>query len=348
MNRIRIIASKLVITGLLVTGMYSCSNTKKIPIEEIEYLYVDYDSEAPNNYGVAMKATVCAQMQSGEARCLKNNSDFVCSYNIVCNIHAEEVIIANSPQAFNQSKVPVTLTLSDKKGNSIQSNDTILLNFKAGVSVYTRVIPGIDGVKGSDGGQALLFRDGKEGNSGTNGSNGQDGNSFDIHIWQEAGVYYYHVTNLTTEQTGRYQTIGAKPFVLDAPGSNGGRGGDGGQGGSGKDGSIDTQNNKVKLPGNGGNGGFGGSGGNGGNGGNIRVVIHPSAADIREQLKLSARPGYGGEAGKGGKGGVAGKPANGQTPAKPGLTGSQGWNGRSGNSGTITIVDESFNPAIYW
>lgn len=331
-----------------IAGMYGCSNTKKIPVNEIEYLYLDYDPYAPNNYGVPITGSVCAQMQSGESRCLKNNSDFTSSYNLSCYINKEQLTVTEPPLNYGVSRVPITLTLADKKGNTIQSNDTIVINFLAGVTLSGNARHGTDGVKGKNGNQSLLMQDGQHGEPGNNGSNGGNGDSFDVHIWMDSltGKYYFHVVNLTTGVIGKYETAGAKIFTLSAPGGQGGRGGDGGDGGNGKDGMIGS-GNKVRYPGNGGIGGQGGSGGDGGNGGSIRVTIHPNAVGIRSFLKLSATAGYGGTAGKGGKGGNPGKPAAGQTPSKTGQTGAQGWNGRSGSSGMVTVMDGYFDPQLY-
>jgi hypothetical protein len=326
--------------GLLLLFFVSCGNVRTIKPSEVEFLFVDIDPDTPTNYGSPFPAMIGAQMKTGEIRYLKDNSDFVCSYNIVCRVKDKRVEVVDVPQSFDADRVTVSLKMGNKQGDTVYSTDTLRLNFRSGVKLGTSLRKAQNGTNGASGSTPLLFRDGKNGDAGGTGQNGTPGDSYDIHIWKDSDTYFLHVRNLTTGLVGRYQIRGDKPFELNASGGDGGDGGNGGTGGDGKNGSG---GDKPKYPGNGGTGGPGGSGGSGGDGGTIRCVLHPSALDFRAQVKLSAAGGRGGSGGKGGQGGKAGTPATGQGAANNGATGGSGWNGLPGRPGVVTFVNEDFS-----
>lgn len=324
----------------LALVIQSCGNTKNLKVESIDFLTLDYNPDAPNNIGSVIPGGVCAQMETGELICLKNNSHFESSDNVNFDIKDQEIRVVAMPTSYTDVKVPVMLRMTGKNDFEVVTFDTLYLNFNAGISLGNKPYTANSGNNGKNGGTAALFRDGKDGDQGINGENGLSGNSYDIHIWKDSNAYFIHVMNLTTGVVGKYQIRGSQPLEISASGGNGGNGGKGGNGGDGKDGEV--VNGKQKGVGNGGNGGFGGNGGNGGNGGSIRVVLHSSAADFRPLLKLSAQAGFGGDGGTGGTGGRPGKPLAGQYPPRTGANGGNGQRGFSGQFGQITIIDEAF------
>ncbi len=337
----------LLLIPVLALLIQSCGNTRNMKVEDIDYLVLDYNPDAPNNYGTIIQGGVCAQMNSGELKCLKNNSHFEISDNIRADIKDQELTVITQPRSYSDDKVVVMMTMKGKKDYTITSYDTLRLNFNAGIKLgNNRMYSGNNGSNGKNGGQSTLFRDGKDGDNGMNGDNGRSGDSYDIHIWKDSNnTYFLHVVNLVTGSTGKYKINGLKPFEINASGANGGNGGKGGDGGDGKPGEI--VNNKTKFPGNGGNGGWGGNGGNGGSGGNIRCVLHPSASDFRDQLKFTVQPGRGGDGGNQGIGGKAGKSLAGQSLARAGYNGRRGQDGSWGQTGQITIVEEAFDIPTY-
>jgi len=329
----------------LVLLVQSCGNTRNLKVENIDYLTVDYNPDAPNNIGTVMLGGVCAQMQTGELICLKNNVHFESSENIHFDMKDQEFTVVAIPSSYTDNKVPVMLRMTGKNDFEVVTFDTLFLNFNAGITLGNKPYTANAGNNGNNGGTAALFRDGKDGSQGTNGENGQSGNAYDIHIWKDSISYFIHIMNLTTGTVGKYQIKGSHTLEISASGGNGGTGGKGGTGGDGKNGEI--TNGKTKGVGNGGNGGFGGNGGNGGNGGSIRVVLHTSASDFKPLLKLSAQAGNGGDGGKGGIGGKPGKPIAGQSTPKTGSNGGNGQRGFSGQFGQITIIDEAFQIDSY-
>lgn len=330
--------------AMMVITLGACHNTRKIKLEEVDYLVVDYDAYTPNNYTTPFKGTVSAQMKSGELIGLRNNSGFESSSHVLFEIKEERITLPYAPDSFGLSQVPVQLKLSDKKGMIIENMDTIYLNFKSGLSVYGTNPRGQAGVNGKDGGQGLIFRDGKDGEAGTNGQNGAAGESFDIHIWKDSNMYYIHLFNRTKNEVGKLQMATLQDFVLVTSGASGGDGGNGGKGGNGKDG---ENSGKLKSPGNGGRGGVGGIGGNGGNGGTITCRIHPSASAIQTYLKFSANGGSAGDGGNGGDGGKAGTALAGQTVPYAGQKGIKGADGIRGLNGSIQIAVQDFDSSMY-
>ena len=335
----------LLLIPILALLVQSCGNTRNMKVEDIDYLVLDYNPEAPNNYGTLIQGGVCAQMNSGELKCLKNNSHFEISDNIRCDIKDQELTVITMPRSYSDDKVVVMMKMKGKKDYEITSYDTLRLNFNAGVTLGGRPYSGNTGSSGKNGGQSTLYRDGKDGDNGLNGDNGRSGDSYDVHIWKDSNTYFIHVVNLTTGSTGKYKINGSKPLEINASGSNGGNGGKGGDGGDGKNG--ETVNGKAKYPGNGGNGGYGGNGGFGGNGGAIRCVLHPSATDFRTQLKFLTQPGSGGSGGSAGTGGKAGTSLAGQSLARAGYNGRSGQSGSMGQAGQVTIIEEAFDIPTY-
>lgn len=335
----------LLLIPVLALLVQSCGNTRNMKVEDIDYLVLDYNPDAPNNYGTVIQGGVCAQMKSGELKCLKNNADFEGSNYVSFDIRKQEISLLTMPTAYDNGAIPVMLKMTGKKDVEVVSYDTLRINFNSGIRIGSKNYSGNSGANGRNGGQSTLFRDGKDGDNGLNGDNGRSGDSYDIHIWKDSNTYFIHVVNLVTGSTGKYKINGLKPFEINASGSNGGNGGRGGDGGDGKPGEV--VNNKTKLPGNGGNGGWGGNGGNGGNGGTIRCSLHPSAADFRGQLQFLVQPGMGGNNGTAGTGGKAGTSLAGQSLARAGYNGRSGQNGFSGQAGQINIVEEAFDIPTY-
>lgn len=337
---------RLLAFAFLTLLVASCGNAKKLKIEEIETLVLDYDSERPNNYGYAFTGGVCARMKSGELRCLKNDSDLTYDGNVVLDIGDQKIRVVRVPANYTDSVVRVTLQLTDKKGNMVQGTDSLFLNFRSGISLSGLRFAGMNGANGSDGGQRWIGRDGKNGDAGVTGTDGSNGEDFLVYIWKENKTYYIYVENGARTHIGRYQIRGSEPFKLDVSGGPGGNGGNGGDGSNGKNGEL--VDGKEKSPGDGGNGGAAGMGGRGGNGGRIRCVLHPSAADFREKLQLTSNGGAAGRNGEPGKAGKAGTKLPNQTNARDGIAGSQpGMTPQRGFNGEVLIVEENFDPVQY-
>lgn len=327
--------------------LLSCHNARKIKVENIEKLVLDYDSYTPNNYNTTFPGKVCAQMKTTEYTCLKNNSNFSSSSNVDFNINREKITVIGAPLKFNQSKVPVVLIYEDNKENHVEYNDTLYINFKAPISINAAFADGQNGQKGKDGNQSLLFRDGQEGDPGTSGQHGNPGPQVDVYVWKDSvGMYYFYVSNKTTGYISRLNLSMQVDFTLSVNGSDGGNGGNGGNGGDGKN--FEVSGSKIKYGGNGGRGGMGGSGGNGGNGGFIRCVIHPSASDIQPFLKFSAFGGNGGDMGKGGEGGKPGTAHSSQAATVVGQKGFSGARGFNGANGTVNTTVELFDPKAFY
>lgn len=337
---------RLLTLALLTSALFSCGNAKKLKIEEIETLVLDYDSERPNNYGQAFTGGVCAKMKTGELRCLKNDTDLTYDGNVVLDIDDQKIQVVRVPANYTDSVIPVTLQLTDKKGNFVQGIDSLRLNFRSGITLSGIRFAGMNGSNGSNGGQRWIGRDGKDGDAGAAGTNGSDGEDHLVYIWKEGTAYYIYVENSARTQIGHYQIRGSQPFRLDVSGGTGGNGGNGGDGSDGKNGELVDQ--KEKLPGDGGDGGAAGMGGRGGNGGRIRCVLHPSAADFRENLQLTSNGGSAGKNGEPGKAGKAGTKLANQNSARDGVGGTRpGMTPQRGFNGEVIIVEETFDPAQY-
>lgn len=332
---------------IALATLYSCHNTRKIKVDNIESLVLDYDSYYPNNYNATFPGKVCAQMKTTEYTCLKNNANFSSSSNVDFNINREKITLVGSPLKFNQSKVPVVLIYEDNKENRVEYNDTLYVNFKASITINAAFADGQNGQKGKDGNQSIAFRDGQEGDPGTSGQHGNPGPQMEVYVWKDSvGMYYFYVSNRTTGYISRLNLSLQTDFTLSANGSDGGNGGNGGDGGNGKN--FEVNGSKIKYGGNGGRGGFGGNGGNGGNGGSIRCVIHPSATDFQPFLKFSANGGRGGEMGRGGEGGKPGIAHSTQAATVVGQKGFSGARGISGANGTIQTTVELFDPKGFY
>ncbi len=333
----------LVLTFILV----GCGNGRRIKVNDVERLIVDYDSYQPTNYQVPLTGTICAEMKSGEQVCFKNNSNLSFSPNMDVKINKEKITIVSTPAKFMMAKVPVSIRYTDKDENFVEGFDTLYINFKAPLVIESTAARGASGNRGNDGRTEMLFRDGKEGDPGQHGQHGEPGQNFEIYVWRDStGTLFFYVNNLSKGQIARYNIVGNAPFTLAADGGNGGNGGDGGNGGTGKN--FETSGNKIKYAGNGGRGGQGGNGGNGGSGGNIRCVIHPSAEFYREFIILSANGGRGGDNGNGGNGGKAGTPHPNQSAPFDGARGLNGLRGLGGMNGAISVTVETFEPALFY
>lgn len=335
--------------SVLFLGMafiFGCGNSRRIKVNDVERLIVDYDSYQPTNYQTPITGTICAEMRSGEQTCFKNNANLSFSPNVDVKVNKERIVVTTAPSAFLVQKVPVSMRYTDKDEHFVESFDTLYINFRAPLNLETTARRGQNGNRGSDGRSEVLFRDGREGEAGQHGQHGEPGQNYEIYVWRDSvGTVFLYVNNLSTGQIAKYNIVGDATFSLSADGGNGGNGGDGGNGGNGKN--FETSGNKVKYAGNGGRGGQGGNGGNGGSGGNIRCVIHPSASSYREKLIFSANGGRGGDNGTGGNGGKAGTPHPNQSVPFDGSRGLNGLRGLSGMNGAISITNEVFEPKLF-
>lgn len=336
--KIAAIASMIVLTG--------CGNRKMLAVENIDYIYVDYDTYSQNNIGTTFPGTVSAQMKSGESIEFSSNKGLSSSENIDINIKDKELAVYFTLPNYKTNKVPVEIYYTDKTNTTITSRDTVLLNFTGNTQAWYNGESGNYGQTGANGTTPLLFRDGTDGGQGGTGQNGADGNNLEIYVWKSSDTLFYYVFNQSLNYGERYMTIGSDPvFYVEASGGRGGNGGTGGQGGTGKNGEVTT--GKSKAPGRGGYGGPGGVGGRGGNGGNVTVTIHPSVGSIENRLSVSNSGGYGGSGGSGGQGGSAGTAITGQSPGKPGVTGATGLAGARGVDGQYYSVTKEFDYSIY-
>lgn len=329
-------------SALVITA---CTSYQKIDVENIQKLYIDYNSSDPINYSSPFKAEVVMKMYTGEEVVLSNPKNFSSSQNISFDFASKKSTIYALPSDFEKDFEVVSLSLTDKNEKTITTSDTIRLNFNNALSLGFSGEKGAKGNNGSSGGTGWLLRDGKEGDPGLNGSNGLNGDNYEVHIWKEGDMYFIHLKNITQNWIAKYKMLGTHALVINAQGGNGGNGGVGGSGGTGKDGEL--KGTTTKSPGNGGNGGNGGNAGNGGRGGDIVVVINPNAESIKPFLEIRNNGGYAGNAGSGGTGGQPGKPLSGQTQGKSGSNGLNGMNGLSGMAGTVNVQTTPFDPVNY-
>jgi hypothetical protein len=324
---------------LLCFLITSCGTTK-VNFEDIDYLFIDYDKNYPNNFTSEIPAKICIHTIYGEIVPIKKKNEFRTESNLSYSFSKGTALLYSTPIRFNDSIQLVDLIYTNSDGQSIRSMDTLLLNFKAPITIDYFAAKGLNGADGADGNTALLFRDGKSGDNGESGNRGEDGDRFIIHIWKENETNFIRVNNVTKSFTATYQVKGDGRFFLTSKGGSGGDGGIGGAGGEGKDG--EQTKIRTKAAGAGGNGGSGGNGGVGGNGGAVLCLIHPSATDFKSSLRLDSPPGGGGEGGKAGTKGNAGKPTKGEAKAEDGLPGASGQAGNIGQWGNIEVKIEVF------
>lgn len=327
----------------LLTG--ACNSYQKIDVENIEKLYVDYNSSDPINYTSPFKAEVIMKMYTGEEVTLVHPKYFTTSKNVSFDFDTKKAKLNGVPTSFDNDYELISMMLTDKNGKSITSSDTIRLNFNNSLSLDYSGENGSNGKNGSSRGTGLLLRDGKEGDNGVNGMNGNNGDNYEVHIWKEGDYYFIHVKNTSKNWIGKYKMLGTHSLVIKSQGGNGGNGGEGGDGGSGKDGEM--KGTTAKLPGNGGNGGNGGNSGNGGRGGDVLVVVNTNAESIKPFLEIRNFGGSTGSAGHGGKGGQPGSPLSGQSQGKSGSNGQNGMNGQSGLAGSVNVQTTAFDPINY-
>lgn len=288
--------------------------------------------DAQINYGHSFRLSTYLKYSKGGEKDISSKSglDYIVKG---AQYSSGKVSIDKYPVSFRKDTIFVTATYVKKELN-FTTQKAIPFNYKGDLELSFNGTDGEEGTKGSDGGTALLFRDGKDGDDGYSGSDGTNGHDITVHIYKNAedDLYYMRVTDLNSSKMFFYKTkdVGY-PIKFHVNGGKGGRGGSGGDGGSGKDGK--STDKKTKRPGNGGNGGNGGIGGSGGSGGSVYVFLHPSAADIQSRITAISQGGYPGDAGAGGKAGSPGTPLEGQDPAEPGIEGSAGSVGAMGASG---------------
>ncbi len=317
-----------------------CNPVNKIDFNEIDALILEYDPHQDMNYSVPIKGSVLIKMKSGELINTDEKRITVATQNIQIRGEKGTIITSVKPTKFSQNIVPVKMSISNSEGVIFSNWDTLRLNFFAPLNLDFRQPKAGSGYSGGDGGQALLFRCGKTGYNGENGRNGINGAELIIHIWKDSSQYFFHVQNVTLNETYYYQSTNER-FSINASGGTGGDGGDGGTGGNGKD--AENYNNKTKSAGDGGDGGNGGNAGFGGNGGSVMCYIHPSATAIQNNISISVNPGSPGQPGKGGLGGKPGKNTEGATPANPGRNGINGVTSTFGQRGVSSITQLDFD-----
>ncbi len=329
----------LTIIGIL--SFASCSSFKKIKVEDVERLFLDYNTDQDINYSSTFEAKVFLEMKTGEQIELPNEKGFSTSPNIDIRNGRDKITIVAKPIAFDVSKLPVTLTVTDKNGMEVSSTDTIRINFRAALSPNYNGASGTIGSNGNNGTGKDKRGDGMPGQRGISGTNGNSAPNFDIYIWRMDSIYYFNIKNTTTNEVLKYEVYGNKEFILSANGGAGGNAGNGGNGAIGRDGVV--SGGQSTQPGNGGNGGDGGDAGSGGNGGAISVTIHPSASEIQSNIRLNNFGGNAGTVGNAGNGGVGGKSAPGQGLSRTGYNGRKGNFGNNGQRGGATILVKEFD-----
>ena len=255
-----------------------------------------------------------------------------------------KVSLPSNPSQFIDDEFTIEASYTDEE-ISLKAKKTVSYNYRDYLRIEFNGHQGPDGLDGSNGGTALLFRDGKAGDTGGQGGMGLPGDDLSIFIWkdQNLGKLKIKVENLSQGTTSYFTyIINDKGLNINVNGGRGGNGGDGGNGGEGKDGR--TKNDKKKEPGDGGNGGDGGIGGTGGTGGVITIFLHENAKAFRPYIFINNLGGQGGEGGEGGIGGKGGLPLTGQEPGTDGLAGNPGSNGLNGSPGPEpTILIQEFD-----
>src|SRR5574343_123600 len=289
----------------------ACKHYQKIDAENIEKLYVDYNTNDPINYSKPFNAEIIMKMYTSKEVTLVQPKRFVSSDNISFDFSSKKAILNVVPTSFDKDFELVSLSLTDRNGATITSTDTIKINFNNAISAGFASSKGTNGAKGGTGGTSTITRNGKEGDSGANGLNGNNGDNYEGHIWKEGDYYFIHVKNITQNWIGKYKMLGTHGLLLNAHGGDGGNGG---------------------------------NAGNGGRGGDILVVINPNAESIKPFLEIRNFGGYAGSAGSGGTGGQPGKPLSGQSQAKSVSNGLNGMNGQSGLAGSVNVQTTPFDP----
>lgn len=329
---------RILFLGLCSTLLYSCGNSKKIEIANIERLYIDYNESQGINYGSTFGATIIATMNSGEEIDVTRHKRLQISSSQISVASKTQMTIVGHPSTFEDEVIVTTLTMSDKE-DSFSSTDSIALNYRGPITINAQGMDGMDGQDGRNGGTPLIGRNGRHGDHGLNGANGESGGAYTVHAWKEGEEYRLHIENDATNVVWKYKSNTTSECTFNLSGGRGGNGGDGGNGGNGKDGKINGS--KVKYPGDGGNGGNGGHAGSGGNGGSLLVFVHQNAKAFLNTIQIistGGRSGTGGNAGRAGKGGSG---ASGQTNGKPGYDGYEGQSSISGSSGPEPVYSES-------
>ncbi|MGB0915460.1 MAG: hypothetical protein ACPGVI_05270 [Crocinitomicaceae bacterium] len=326
---------------LLIT---SCGSVKKLEVNEIRTVYVEYNPVEAVNFGSEIEAKIIAMMHDGSEIDITNNRKLtITSEDIIKNGLTKKFKIVKRPTSFNDNTANIHLTIRDKE-DTYQRTDSIRMNFKGDLYIDARGEDGFPGESQKNKSSRLLLRDGKHGDHGTHATNGQNADEYVSNIWQEAGMTFIYMRNTRTGMVWRYKTLGQGTITFDLTGGNGGNGGDGGDGGNGRDGRL--SDGKYTRPGNGGDGGNGGNSGSGGNGGTVHVMIHPNNSVIETKLVYVTDGGIRGNSGKAGKGGRPGTPVNGQAAGRsgrPGYTGQSGRNGIDGQVQPLNFQEFEFN-----
>ena len=138
--------NRFVLIVSLAGSLAACSVFKKVKVENVDRIFLDYDYNQPINYSTKFEGKIFLEMKTGEQVELPNEKGFKTSSNIDIQNGREKITILSQPTAFDQEKLPITLTVSNKDGFEVLSNDTILINFKAPLS------PSFSGGSGGNGG----------------------------------------------------------------------------------------------------------------------------------------------------------------------------------------------------
>lgn len=328
---------------LLLSVITSCSTFKKVKVENVDRIFLDYDYNQPNNYSTIIDGKVFVEMKTGEQIELPNEKGFKTSENIDIRNNRKKISIEAKQTVYDQNKLPVILTISDKNGMEVTSNDTILINFKSPLSLYFNSKDGESGRNGKSGSGKDSRGDGNFGENGEHGTSGLSAHNYDIWVWPIDSMYYFHVLDRSTLEVMRYQVFGLQNFQFSATGGDGGNGGKGGDGAVGRDGTV--SGSTSVQPGNGGNGGDGGNAGNGGNGGSVNVYLHASASEMQNRILLYTDGGKAGDPGKAGIAGKGGTSAAGQGLSRAGYNGRKGNFGTNGSRGVTSISIQDFDPS---
>jgi hypothetical protein len=315
--------------------LWSCGNSKKLDIANIQRLYIDHNPDQNINYGKQISAKVVALMISGEEIVVTNHKKLQINSPKLDFTSSDQVKILGHPTTFNNEVIIAELVMSDKE-ETFSATDSVALNYRGPLHIGEYFRSGSDGEDQKNRGTRLVGRNGKDGDDGPLGENGTNGGNYTVHIWKVEAESRVKVTNNVSGEVWRYKSVNNDECVFDFPGGAGGDGGDAGDGGDGKDGKV-TEDGSDRT-GHGGDGGNGGNGGNGGHGGIVSVIIHTNASASAGKVAVNNPGGRNGTYGEGGKAGKGGTADTGQVDGLPGLIGVRGVAGSHGNQGPTTVV----------
>lgn len=322
--------TRILFIVLAATVLTACGGAKLV-VSEIRSVELEYSPGEPLNFGSRFEGRIKAIMIGGEEIDITSSRKLEFTSSDIEKSGGVFKIVRR-PRDFSEDRVSYSLIVRDKE-ESFERHDTIVLNFRGGLTFEQFAEDGMNGTDQKERSSTWLFRDGKTGEDGTRGTDGGSGANYHAHVWKEGEIYYIHLKDLNFQTEYRYKTYGTEAVQFTLPGGSGGRGGNGGNGGVGMNGEKD-KDGKFKRVGDGGTGGNGGDGGNGGTGGSITVTFHPSAAGLTGLVNFNLSGGSGGSGGRGGTGGKPGVPLSGQPEGRTGANGLQGRRGTAGIDGS--------------